>query len=155
MPKAPKKQTQPRQKVYRKKPAGKTPKTSGDKVPKSRLKHVIWSSVEPELLNPLFQRQLMVGDKIMLSRIILKKGCVVPLHSHHNEQVSYVLEGRLTFQIDGRDIEVKAGEVLAIPPHMPHRVEALVDSLSLDIFNPPREDWLSGTDSYLRGGKRK
>src|SRR5262249_4816618 len=140
-----KKQTRTKQTGNVRKKAGKTPKTPGGKVPKPRLKHVVWSSVELELLNPLFQRQLMVGHAIMLSRIILKKGCVVPLHNHHNEQISYVLEGRLIFQIDGRNIEVKTGEVLAIPPHMPHRVEALADSVSLDIFNPPREDWLSGT----------
>jgi quercetin dioxygenase-like cupin family protein len=73
------------------------------------------------------------------------------LHSHHNEQISYVLEGELTFAIKGKNIVVKAGEVLAIPPHLPHRVEASEDSLSLDIFNPPREDWLSGADQYLRG----
>jgi quercetin dioxygenase-like cupin family protein len=123
--------------------------------PKQQLKHVAWSAVELESLNPLLQRQLMVGHQVMLSRILLKTGCVVPLHSHHNEQISYVLEGSLLFSIDGRDIVVKAGEVLAIPPHLPHRVEALADSLSLDIFNPPREDWLSGTDQYLRGAAQK
>ena len=80
---------------------------------------------------------------------------MVPLHSHHNEQISYVLEGSLVFSVDNRDIVVKAGEVLAIPPHMPHRVVALVDSLSLDIFNPPREDWLAGTDQYLRSAPQQ
>jgi quercetin dioxygenase-like cupin family protein len=120
-----------------------------------QLKHVAWSRVEPETLNPLLQRQMMVGQEVMLTRILLKTGCVVPLHSHHNEQLSYVLEGSLRFSIDGRDIVVNAGEVMAIPPHMPHRVEALADSLSLDIFNPPRQDWLSGTDQYLRGAIQK
>jgi quercetin dioxygenase-like cupin family protein len=115
------------------------------------LKHIPWSGVELETLNPLLQRQLLVGHQVMLSRLLLKTGCIVPLHSHHNEQISYVIEGSLVFSIDGRDIIVKAGEVLAIPPHMPHRVVALADSLSLDIFNPPREDWLNGTDQYLRG----
>jgi len=125
------------------------------KAVRPQLKHVPWSGVELESLNPLLQRQFMVGHQIMLARIILKKGSVVPLHSHHHEQVSYVTEGSLVFSIDGRDITVNAGEVLAIPPHMPHRVEALVDSLSLDIFNPPREDWLSGADNYLRRGEQK
>lgn len=119
-------------------------------VPKPRLKHVPWNSVELEVLNPLLERQLMVGHQIMLSRIYLKKGCVVPLHSHHNEQVSYILEGALTFSINDHDIVVRAGEVLAIPPYLAHRVEALADSLSLDIFTPPREDWLNGSDRYLR-----
>jgi len=121
----------------------------------AQLKHVPWSSVELENLNPLLQRQLMVGDQVMLARIYLKKGCVVPLHSHHNEQISYVTEGSLVFSIDGRDLVVNAGEVIAIPAHLPHRVEALIDSLSLDIFNPPREDWLSGADAYLRGTEQK
>ncbi len=89
----------------------------------------------------------------MLARILLKKGCVVPLHSHHNEQVSYVLEGALKFWVDDRELTVSAGEVLAIPPHMPHKVEAAVDSVSLDIFYPPRQDWIDKTDVYLRGGK--
>src|ERR1700704_4048014 len=97
-------------------------KVADKAVPKPRLKHVSWDSIELELLNPLLQRQLMVGHQVMLARIILKKGSVVPLHSHHNEQISYVLEGELTFAIKGKNIVVKAGEVLAIPPHLPHRV---------------------------------
>jgi len=87
---------------------------------------------------------------VMLARVLLKKGCVVPEHSHHNEQVSYILEGALRFGIDGNDIVVNAGEVLAIPPDMPHSAEALVDTVSLDIFHPPRADWINKTDAYLR-----
>jgi quercetin dioxygenase-like cupin family protein len=86
----------------------------------------------------------------MLSRVLLKKGCVVPEHSHHNEQISYVTEGALKFAIDGREIIVSEGEVLAIPRNMPHAVEALRDSVTLDIFNPPRADWINKTDVYLR-----
>jgi quercetin dioxygenase-like cupin family protein len=120
---------------------------------KPKLKHIPWASVELEDLNPLLGRQLVVGHQIMLARILLKTGCVVPRHSHHNEQVSYVLEGSLKFWLDDREILVNAGEVLAIPPHLPHRVEALVDSVSLDIFHPPRQDWIDKTDQYLRGAK--
>jgi quercetin dioxygenase-like cupin family protein len=115
------------------------------------LKHINWDSVELEHLNPLLDRQLVVGDQIMVARVLLKKGCVVPEHSHHNEQITYILEGALKFDIDGRQIVVGAGEVLCIPSNMPHRAEALEDTLDLDVFTPPREDWLGKTDQYLRG----
>jgi len=120
---------------------------------KAELKYIAWSSVELETLNPLLQRQLVVGQNIMVARVLLKKGSIVPLHSHHNEQVTYILEGALKFWIDGKEIVVNAGEVLAIPPHMPHKAEAVVDTVDLDIFNPPREDWINKTDQYLRGNK--
>ncbi|HEV3279797.1 MAG TPA: cupin domain-containing protein [Terriglobia bacterium] len=115
------------------------------------LKHFRWQDVELEKLTPLFERQLVVGEQVMLSRIVLRKGFVVPLHHHENEQISYILEGALKFWIDGREIVVGAGEVLCIPPNMPHKAEALEDTLDLDIFVPPRADWLAGTDAYLRG----
>ena len=114
------------------------------------LKHIRWKDVELEKLNPLLDRQLVVGDQLMVSRILLKKGCIVPLHSHVNEQVSYILEGALKFWIDGKEIVVHAGEVLCIPSSMPHKAEALEDTVDFDVFNPPRADWMSGTDAYLR-----
>jgi quercetin dioxygenase-like cupin family protein len=117
---------------------------------KGELRYVPWSSVAIEALNPLLGRHFIVGQDIMLSRVLLKKGCVVPEHSHYNEQISYVTEGALKFAINGREIVVSAGEVLAIPRNMPHRVEALRDSVTLDIFNPPRADWINKTDVYLR-----
>ena len=89
----------------------------------------------------------------MLARVLLKKGCIVPEHSHHNEQVTYVLDGALKFWIDSRVIVVRAGEVLLIPPHMPHKAEALEDTVDLDVFTPPRADWIAKTDKYLRGAK--
>jgi quercetin dioxygenase-like cupin family protein len=122
---------------------------------RSGLKYLPWSSVELETLNPLLQRQLVVGQNIMLARVFLKKGCIVPLHSHHNEQVTFVLDGALKFWIDGKEIVVHSGEVLTIPPHMPHKAEALVDTDDLDVFSPPRADWLSKTDQYLRDGADK
>ncbi len=115
------------------------------------LKHFRWQDVTLEKLTPLFERQLVVGEQVMLSRIVLRKGFIVPLHHHENEQISYILEGALKFWIDGREIVVGAGEVLCIPPNMPHKAEALEDTLDLDIFVPPRADWLAGTDVYLRG----
>jgi len=120
---------------------------------KAELKYIPWRTVPLEDLNPLFQRQFVVGEDIMVARVLMKKGCIVPLHSHHNEQVSYILEGALKFWVDGREIVVNAGEVLTIPRNMPHKAEALEDTVDLDIFNPPRVDWINKTDQYLRGGK--
>jgi quercetin dioxygenase-like cupin family protein len=114
------------------------------------LKHLRWDQVELETLNPLLQRQLIVGHQVMLTRVLLKQGCIVPLHSHVNEQLSYILEGALKFFIDGNEIVVRAGQVLTIPPNMPHKAEALEDTVDLDIFHPPRADWINKTDSYLR-----
>jgi len=119
--------------------------------PKAELQHVPWDAVELEELNPLLQRQFIVGRDIMIARVLLKKGCVVPQHSHVNEQVTYILEGALKFRIDGREIIVRSGEVLTIPPNMPHEAEAMVDTVDLDVFNPPRADWINKDDSYLRG----
>ena len=116
----------------------------------AELKYIPWKSVDLEDLNPLLQRQMVVGQQVMLARVLLKKGCVVPLHSHINEQITYILEGALKFEIDGREIVVSAGEVLCIPPNMPHKATALEDTVDLDIFNPPRADWLGKTDHYLR-----
>ena len=114
------------------------------------LKHIRWQDVELEKLNPLLDRQLVVGKDLMVARVLLKKGCVIPLHSHVNEQVTYILEGALKFWIDDKEIVVHAGEVLCIPSNMPHKAEALEDTVDLDIFNPPRRDWINKTDEYLR-----
>jgi quercetin dioxygenase-like cupin family protein len=117
---------------------------------RAELRHIPWSSVALENLNPLLRRQLVVGQNIMLARVLLKKGCVVPEHSHPNEQVTYILEGALKFWIDGKEILIRSGETLTIPPNMSHKAEALEDTVDLDVFYPPRADWMSGTDSYLR-----
>jgi quercetin dioxygenase-like cupin family protein len=116
------------------------------------LKHLAWKDVEVEPLNPLLGRQMITGDKVMLARVLLKKGCVVPEHSHENEQLTYIVEGALKFWIDGKELVVRAGEVLCIPAHMPHKAEAVEDTVDLDVFYPPRQDWLNKTDNYLRDG---
>ena len=115
------------------------------------LKYTRWSEVRLEHLNPLIDRQMIVGDKLMLARVLLKKGAHVPEHRHHNEQVTYILAGALKFKVDGKEIVVRSGEVLCIPPNMPHEAWAVEDTVDLDVFMPPREDWLAGTDAYLRG----
>ena len=114
------------------------------------LKYIRWNDVEKEKLNDLLDRQMITGEQLMLARVLLKKGCVVPEHSHVNEQLTYILEGALKFWIDGKEIVVRSGEVLCIPPHMPHKAEALEDTVDLDVFYPPRQDWLNKTDAYLR-----
>jgi quercetin dioxygenase-like cupin family protein len=113
-------------------------------------KYANWNEIEVEKVTPLLDRQLMVGTGMMIARLLLRKGAIVPLHSHHNEQITYVLEGLLRFQIDGKQIDVRGGEVLCIPPHMPHEAVAIEDTIDIDIFNPPRQDWIDKSDAYLR-----
>jgi quercetin dioxygenase-like cupin family protein len=116
----------------------------------NKAEHVRWSDILPEHLNPLFDRQYVVGNEVMVARISMKRGCLVPEHSHHHEQISHVLSGTLRFVVEGNEIVVGAGELLLIPPHVPHSAEALEDSLAIDTFSPPREDWINKTDQYLR-----
>jgi len=129
------------------------PKPALPRAPHAALQYIPWHTIPLEDLNPLLQRQFVVGQEIMLARVLLKKGCIVPQHSHPNEQLTYILEGALKFWIDGREIVVHAGETLCIPSNMPHKAEALADTIDLDVFNPPRADWINQTDQYLRGKK--
>jgi quercetin dioxygenase-like cupin family protein len=114
------------------------------------LQYIRLKDLAVEEVNPLLDRQIVSGERSMLARIILRKGCIVPQHSHDNEQITYVLEGALKFVIGGREIVVGAGEVLVIPSQVPHSAEALEDTIDLDLFCPPRADWLNKTDAYLR-----
>ena len=118
-------------------------------------KHHRWTDIEPEPLNPLITRQYVVGTNVMLARIVLKKGAQVPVHHHFHEQISRVVAGALSFMIDGKQVAVRAGEILTIPPNIPHQVIALEDSVALDIFNPPRQDWIDRDDAYLRDAPEK
>ncbi|MBV9157686.1 MAG: cupin domain-containing protein [Acidobacteriaceae bacterium] len=115
------------------------------------VKHIRWDQIPIESLNPLLDRQIAVGDQIMVARVLLKKDCVIPLHSHLNEQITHVQSGALHFTIKEQEITVRAGEFLCIPPHVPHTAVALEDTVDIDIFTPPREDWINKTDQYLRG----
>ncbi len=115
-----------------------------------KLSHTNWDDIPIEQLNPLIGRQFIVGAGTMIARVLLKQGAVVPMHHHHNEQISYILEGALKFLIDEKEIIVRAGEVLCIPPNVPHEAHALEDTVDLDIFNPPRQDWIDRDDAYLR-----
>ena len=112
-----------------------------------------WDDMPKETVTPLLDRRLIVGNRMMLAHIYLKKGCIVPLHSHDNEQLTYVLSGALRFSIGsetGETIVIGPGEVLVIPSNIPHKAEALEDTLDVDVFCPPRQDWLDKTDDYLR-----
>jgi quercetin dioxygenase-like cupin family protein len=112
--------------------------------------HYIWDLLEEEQMNPLLSRQAIHGQNITVARIKLAKSALVPLHSHPNEQITMLERGALRFVVSGVETIVRAGEVLAIPPHAPHMVEALEDSLAVDLFAPVREDWIRGDDAYLR-----
>jgi quercetin dioxygenase-like cupin family protein len=112
-----------------------------------------WNDMPKERVTDDIDRRLVVGERMMLAHVYLKKGSVVPRHSHENEQLTYILEGALRFSIgaDGaEELIVRAGEVLVIPSHVPHQAEALEDTLDVDVFSPPRQDWLDGTDDYFR-----
>lgn len=112
-----------------------------------------WNDMPKEPVNALLDRRLITGTRMMLAHVYLKKGCVVPLHAHDNEQLTYILEGALRFWIGDEHAEsfvVSAGEVLVIPPNVPHKAEAVEDTLDVDVFSPPRQDWLDKTDDYLR-----
>ena len=120
-----------------------------------------WSDVPLEELSPLIGRRLISSERMMLAQVYLKQGAIVPAHDHHNEQFTYILSGALRFWIGEHAdapgdayIDVKEGEVLVIPSMVRHRAEALVDTLDVDVFNPPRQDWLDGTDAYLRSGSK-
>lgn len=112
-----------------------------------------WEDMEKEAVTGEIDRRIINGDQMMLAHVYLRKGAIVPQHSHHNEQITYILEGALRFWIgeDGSEVlDVKAGEVLHIPSNVLHKAEALEDTLDVDVFSPPRQDWLDKTDDYFR-----
>ena len=112
-----------------------------------------WNDMAVEQVNPGLSRRLVTGERMMLAHVYLKKGNVVPRHHHENEQLTYVVEGALHFWIgedESEEITIRAGEVLHLPSWVWHKAEALEDTLDLDVFSPPRADWLAKTDDYLR-----
>lgn len=115
--------------------------------------HHRWDDLPREKLNPLLDRRLITGERMMIAQVLLKKDCVVPKHQHENEQISYVVSGSLRFLLgeeQDQEVIVRAGEVLVIPSNLPHCAIALEDTVDVDIFCPPRQDWLDGSDAYLR-----
>jgi quercetin dioxygenase-like cupin family protein len=127
--------------------------TAMNSVEAASAKHSRWEELPAEKLKDGLTRRLITGDRMMIAHVYLKKGTDVPRHSHENEQISYILEGALQFHLGAngeREVIVRAGEVLVIPSYLPHSAVALEDTLDVDVFNPPRQDWLAGTDAYLR-----
>jgi quercetin dioxygenase-like cupin family protein len=120
---------------------------------KNEVSFYRWDSMKKERVSDMLERRLITGDRMMLAHVYLKKGCIVPKHSHENEQLTYILEGALKFWIgddESEEITVHAGEVLLIPSQVPHKAEALEETLDVDVFSPPRQDWLDKKDDYLR-----
>ncbi len=114
-----------------------------------------WEDMPKEKVTDLIDRRLVTCERMMLAHVYIKKGGIVPMHSHDNEQLTYVLDGVLRFWVGSEDaepIDVHAGEVLTLPSNVPHKAEALEDTLDVDVFSPPRQDWLDGTDTYFRDG---
>ena len=109
-----------------------------------------WDAVPLELMNPLVSRKAIHTERMTIARLTIKKGAIVPLHHHENEQITMMESGALRFEISGKEIIVRGGDVLPIPPNAPHMVEALEDSVATDLFTPRREDWIRGDDAYLR-----
>ena len=122
----------------------------------SPVRHFRWSDLPEERVTDVIARKLITGDQMMLAHVYLKKDALVPQHSHHNEQLTYILSGALHFYIGTNrehEVIVREGEVLHIPGNVPHEARALEDTLDVDVFCPPRQDWLDGTDSYFRKSK--
>jgi len=117
----------------------------------SVLEKTSWKAMDVEKLNDKISRQMISGENATLSQLLMKKGAVVPRHSHVNEQYSWIISGTLKFIFDDREIVVAAGEVLLIPAHVPHSAVAMEDTMDVDFFAPRREDWIRKEDSYLRG----
>ncbi len=116
------------------------------------MKQYSWETVKQEPMKQGIWRKVISGEKAMLAQVFIAKGAVVPMHQHESEQLSYIVEGALKFELEGREVVVKKGEVLHIPSNVPHMAVALEDTLDLDVFSPIRVDWLTGKDDYLRKG---
>jgi quercetin dioxygenase-like cupin family protein len=114
------------------------------------MQHVQWESVKKEVIHDKFWRKFVTGEKAMVAHLGLSKDCVVPLHQHESEQISMIVQGAVMFQIEGKELLVRGGEVLVIPSNLPHSALALEDTTVIEIFSPIRHDWLTGTDNYLR-----
>ena len=127
---------------------------ANNRVGATSAKHYRWEELPAEELKGGLTRRLIATDRMMIAHVYFKKGVEVPRHSHENEQITYILDGALQFRLGEngeRELIVRAGEVLVIPSYLPHSAVALEDTLDVDVFNPPRQDWLADTDAYLRG----
>lgn len=121
----------------------------------SSVRHTRWNEIPKERVTDTISRRLFTGRRMMIAHVYLDKGAIVPTHQHENEQLTYILEGALRFWIgpedapDREEFVLGAGEILYIPSNVPHKAEALADTFDVDVFDPPRQDWLDGTDTYF------
>ncbi|MDQ6769612.1 MAG: cupin domain-containing protein [Gemmatimonadota bacterium] len=112
-----------------------------------------WDEIELDNVSDVLERRLISGSRIMLAQVFLKKGCVIPGHRHEHEQLTQVFAGSLRFWIGEEDNEVfdvRPGGVMVLPSNVLHRAQALDDTSVIDVFNPPRQDWIDKSDTYLR-----
>lgn len=119
----------------------------------SNASRYCWDDIPKERVSDLMHRRLIWGDKAMLAQVTLDKGCLIPKHIHVHEQFTFVVSGALHFWLgedEKEETTVRAGDVIHFPSNLPHKAEALEDTLILDVFSPPREDWIKKTDDYLR-----
>ncbi|MSO83215.1 MAG: cupin domain-containing protein [Acidobacteria bacterium] len=105
-----------------------------------------WDEIALEKITEMISQKIIAGEREMLAQIYLKRGALVPMHSHESEQMTYILQGALRVVVGGEEMTVREGEVLHIPPRIPHQAEALEDTFELDVFSPVRLDWLRGED---------
>ena len=124
----------------------------------SGIRYARWDAIPKETVTDVISRRLFTGERMMLGQVYLEKGAVVPTHQHENEQITWILEGALRFWIGDaesgiEELVVNAGEMLYIPSNVPHKAEALEYTLDVDVFSPPRQDWLSKTDTYFHDKK--
>jgi quercetin dioxygenase-like cupin family protein len=105
-----------------------------------------WDEIALEKITEMISQKIVAGEREMLAQIYLKRGALVPMHTHESEQMTYILQGALKVVVDGEEITVREGEVLHIPSRVPHQAEALEDTFELDVFSPIREDWIGGAE---------
>ncbi|MBS1819868.1 MAG: cupin domain-containing protein [Acidobacteria bacterium] len=110
-----------------------------------------WDEIALEKVTEMLSRKIVTGEREMLVQVYIKRGCLIPLHAHQSEQMTYVLQGGLKFLVAGEEITVREGEVIHIPSGVEHQAEALEDTFELDVFSPIRAEWLTeGEDDLLR-----
>ncbi len=114
------------------------------------MQRFAWEAMKKEILNDKIWRKVITGERVMVAQVFIAKNGIVPTHHHESEQISYIVEGALKFELEGKEVILRKGEVLHIPSNVPHRALALEDTLGFDIFSPIRVDWLTGKDDYLR-----
>ena len=114
------------------------------------MKHIKWNEIPAERLNDQFVRKIAWDGKLMIALTEVDQGYVVPLHAHDNEQITWVMSGKWRFSLEGKTVDVGPGEMISIPSNVKHTATAVEKLVAYDIFTPPREDWLSGSDAYLR-----